>query len=65
MSRGDSKSNRPSVDGLPRVGEDRLVELGGVLRKRYAEVQIEPIPERLQRVIDELKALEKKRATDD
>jgi len=65
LSPRDPKSSLPEQDGLPKVGEERLVELGDVLRKQYADIQNEPIPERLQKMIEALKHAEQQKQSDD
>ena len=65
MSPRDPKSSQPEQDGLPKVGSDRLVELGDALRKQYADIQNEPVPERLQKMIEALKEAEKRARSGD
>lgn len=43
----------------------RLAELGSVLREKYAAVKDEPIPERLQTLIETLRAKEADRKKPD
>ncbi|NQY96926.1 MAG: hypothetical protein HRT82_07170 [Henriciella sp.] len=50
---------------MPKVGEDRLVEIGDALRKKYADIQNEPVPDRLQKMIDALKEAEKRARSGD
>lgn len=59
------KSSLPEQAGLPKVGSERLVQLGEVLRQRYAEIEREPVPERLQKLIDALKDAENRKRADD
>ncbi|MCR9079073.1 MAG: NepR family anti-sigma factor [Hyphomonadaceae bacterium] len=59
------KSSLPEQTGLPKVGSDRLVELGDALREHYAEIEKEPIPDRLQALIDRLKEAESREQSDD
>ena len=59
------KSSLPEQAGLPKVGSDRLVQLGDVLRQRYAEIENEPVPDRLQKLIEALKEAERKRSSGD
>ena len=59
------KSSLPEQTGLPKVGSDRLVELGDALREHYAEIEKEPIPERLQTLIEQLKEAEARQRSDD
>lgn len=65
MSPRDPKSSQPEQEGLPKVGEDRLVEIGDALRKKYADIQNEPVPDRLQKMIDALKEAEKRARSGD
>ena len=65
MSPRDPKSSQPEQDGLPKVGEDRLVEIGDALRKKYADIQNEPVPENLQKMIEALKEAEKRARSGD
>lgn len=58
------RSSLSEQTGLPKVGSDRLVELGDALREHYAEIEIEPIPERLQSLIDQLKEAEARKQSD-
>lgn len=41
-----------------RLDEGRLAELGEALRNKFADVKNEPIPERLQHLIDAMRAKE-------
>ena len=65
MSPRDPKSSQPEQDGLPKVGEDRLVEIGDALRKKYTDIQNEPVPENLQKMIEALKEAEKRARSGD
>nr|WP_070961093.1 NepR family anti-sigma factor [Hyphomonas sp. Mor2] len=65
MSPRDPKSSQTEQDGLPKVGDDRLVELGDALRQEYADIQNEPVPETLQKMIEALKEAEKRFRSDD
>lgn len=59
MSPRRTKSSQAEQNGLPKVGDSRLVELGAVLRAEYAEIEQEPLPKRLRAMIDTLKTAEK------
>jgi len=59
LSPPDRKSTLPEQDGLPKVGSDRLVELGDTLRAKYAAIENEPLSERLQSLIDALKEIDR------
>ena len=65
MSAKPPKSSQDEQDGLPKVGDERLVELGAALREKYAQIAQEPLPERLQAMIDAMKAAEKKAREED
>jgi len=65
LSPRDPKSSLPEQDGLPKVGGHRLVELGDALRKQYADIQNEPVPERLQKMIAALKQAERRTGSGD
>ncbi|MEL6724908.1 MAG: NepR family anti-sigma factor [Pseudomonadota bacterium] len=54
--RGKS-SQHPQIE-RSTPSEDRLGEIGDVLREKYADLQNEPIPDRLQRLIDALREAE-------
>lgn len=43
----------------------QLAELGEALREKYAAVKAEPIPERLQKLIDAMRAAEQTEQSDD
>ena len=54
--RGKS-SLHPQVErSIP--SDERLEEIGDALREKYADLQDEPIPDRLQRLIDALREAE-------
>jgi len=65
LSPRDPKSSQSEQDGLPKVGDDRLVELGDALRKQFADIQNEPVPERLQKMIEALKQAEQRARSGD
>lgn len=54
------KSSPAEHSEISTLDVARLAELGAVLREKYAAVKDEPIPERLQTLIETLRAKEAK-----
>ncbi|MCR9193624.1 MAG: NepR family anti-sigma factor [Hyphomonas sp.] len=60
MSARRAKSSQAQQTGLPKIGDGRLVELGEALRSEYADIENEPLPDRLKAMVDALKETERK-----
>jgi hypothetical protein len=65
LSARRSKSSQPEQTGLPKVDSDRLAELGEALRKRYEDIESEPIPERLKMLIEQLRESDRNQGSGD
>jgi hypothetical protein len=59
------KSSPAEHSELSTLDVTRLAELGSALREKYAAVKDEPIPERLQTLIETLRAKEADRKKPD
>ncbi len=59
------KSSPAEHSELSTLDVTRLAELGSALREKYAAVKDEPIPERLQTLIETLRAKEADRKNPD
>lgn len=54
------KSSPAEHGNVHRIDTARLAEIGAALREKYADVKDEPIPDRLQTLVERLRAKEAK-----